>query len=251
MGGHAGIHLSYSQVDSWTRIGVGRGLIAGISLARAGDMGLSAPGAAQRRRELVRTVGWTGETEYALRQVHSRIVVPVDDKDPAECLAMEADGLACGKAGRLLTVTVADCLPVFIVDAGNGAYAIVHSGWKGTGIPAEAVGLMRSEYGSKAADISVTIGPGIGACCYSVPKERWEAFRAEFGSDAAVGGEGSYRLDLRRANVDLLRKAGISDITVVEDCTACSPGLGSFRRQGPDSFTRMLAFIGRVREGVQ
>jgi YfiH family protein len=245
-----GICLSYTDADSWAGIPVGRGLLAGISLQRAGDMGLSSPGAALRRRELVRSIGWTGGDEYALRQVHSRIVVPIDARSPQECREIQADGLSCGKAGLLLTVTVADCLPIFIADRRRGAYAIVHSGWKGTGILLDAVGLMRQEYGSRPEDLSVTIGPGIGACCYSVPMDRWDAFRQEFGPASVAGGEGAFRLDLRRANVDLLRKAGISDLAVVEDCTACSPDLGSYRRQGPGSFTRMLAFIGKAEGGA-
>ncbi len=245
-----GIRLSYTDADSWAGIPVGRGILAGISLRRAGDMGLSAPGADVRRRELARSVGWTGGDEYALRQVHSRTVVPVDARSPRECREIQADGLSCGKAGLLLTVTVADCIPIFIADRRGGAYAIVHSGWKGTGILMDALGLMRREYGSRPEDLSVTIGPGIGACCYSVPKERWDAFRREFGPASASVAEGSFRLDLRRANVDLLRKAGVSDLAVVEDCTACSPGLGSFRRQGPESFTRMLAFIGKAEGGA-
>ena len=246
----AGIRLSYSDADSWTGIPVGPGLLAGISLERAGDMGLSAPGAASRRRELIRSIGWTGGDEYALRQVHSRTVVPVDARSPQECLEIQADGLSCGKAGMLLSVTVADCLPVFIADRKRGAYAIVHSGWKGTGILLDAVRLMRLEYDSRPEDLAVIIGPGIGACCYTVAKERWETFRGEFGAASAAGGEGAFRLDLRRANVDLLQKTGILDIVVVEDCTACSPGLGSYRRQGPESFTRMLAFIGKAEGGA-
>ena len=58
------------------------------------------------------------------------------------------------------------------------------------------------------------------------------------------------RLDLRQANLALLETAGIGAVSVVEECTACSARLGSFRRQaaghpgGAGSFTRMLAFIG-------
>jgi YfiH family protein len=178
-------------------------------------------------------------------------VLTVDGIGSEECAAKKADGMVCATAGKILTVTVADCLPVFMADRMSGAFALVHSGWKGTGIVSAAVRLMRTEYGSKAEDLAATIGPGIGACCYRVPRERWEAFRNEFGPAAVAGGQDEdCRLDLRRANVDLLRGEGIRDIAVVTDCTACSPGLGSFRRQGPQGFTRMLAFIGRAEGGV-
>ena len=51
-------------------------------------------------------------------------------------------------------------------------------------------------------------------------------------------------LDLREANIELLRRAGIDAVRVVTDCTACTPWLGSHRREGPSAFTRMLALLG-------
>jgi len=35
----------------------------------------------------------------------------------------------------------------------------------------------------------------------------------------------------------------VTDVTVVTDCTGCSPRLGSYRRQGPAAYTLMLAWI--------
>jgi polyphenol oxidase len=149
------------------------------------------------------------------------------------------------RAELLLTITVADCLPIYLVDRRTGAFALVHSGWKGTGIVVEAVRTMASVYGTRAADLAVTIGPGIGACCYTVPDERYELFRARFGPEAVQRGpDGSCRLDLRAANELLLEREGVERVTTITDCTSCNPLLGSFRREGPAAFTRMLAFIG-------
>jgi YfiH family protein len=148
----------------------------------------------------------------------------------------------------LLTVTVADCLPIFLADRVSGAFAIVHSGWKGTGIVIEAIRLMTGRFGARVQDIAVAIGPGIGPCCYSVPPERYEEFRERFGDRSVArgtAGRGEFLLDLRGANLGLLEAEGVRDIAVVEECTCCSSRLGSFRREGPAKFTRMLAFIGR------
>jgi YfiH family protein len=143
---------------------------------------------------------------------------------------------------------VADCLPIFFEDRESGAFGIVHSGWKGTGIVRTAIKTMNESFGTQASAVSVTVGPGIGPCCYDVPLERYDAFRSEFGAAAVRRDEeGKCFLDLRSANLALLCDAGITDVTVIEDCTACSPVLGSFRRQGPRAFTRMLAFIGARR----
>jgi YfiH family protein len=249
MVGAVDISLRYSSSDLWAPIPIDdTGVFhAGLSLAAAGDMGLNAPGSAGRRDAFLRSLGWRGSDAYAVRQVHSRKIAPVDAMSPAECAVLEADGMACAAVDKLLTVTVADCLPLFVADRRSGTYTLVHSGWKGTGIVRAAVNLMKTEYGSAGRDLRAVIGPGIGACCYRVSRERWEEFRGEFGPAAVcgarVGEDDDYRLDLRRANVELLRGEGVSDIAVVVDCTACSPALGSFRRQGPQAFTRMLAFM--------
>jgi YfiH family protein len=229
----------------------GGGPRAGISLARAGDMGraLRADSALRgdpaRRVALFAALGVEPGRVRCVRQVHSRRVVRIDGSESPDDPFVEADGMVTDRQDLLLTVTVADCLPVFLADRRTGAFALVHSGWKGTGIAAEAVRMMASAYGTRAADLAVTIGPGIGPCCYTVPVERYEQFRARFGPRAVQRGpDGSSRLDLRAANTVLLEHEGVGGVTVISDCTSCNPLLGSYRREGAAAFTRMLAFIG-------
>jgi copper oxidase (laccase) domain-containing protein len=107
----------------------------------------------------------------------------------------------------------------------------------------EAIGLMRARFGARPEDLSVAIGPGIGPCCYRVPEDRAAAFAREHGpGSVARGDDGTPRLDLRRANVGLLRGAGVGDVRVVAECTCCAAGFGSFRRQGPQGYTLMIAY---------
>lgn len=220
---------------------------AGISLARAGDMALSRRFSLPYRDRLLANLGIGRESHFAVRQVHSQEVLVVDGEEPDAIAGREADGMVTARSDALLTVTVADCLPLFIVDRSTGAFGLVHSGWKGTGIICEAMRLLNERIGTRPADIAVTIGPGIGPCCYDVPEERAVDFAARFGAETVVrGADGKPRLDLQSANVGLLLRAGVSEITVVADCTSCSPALGSFRRQGSNDFTLMLAYIGRV-----
>ncbi len=216
-------------------------------------MGLARRASDPSYGRLLAALGVEPDRACSVTQVHSRSVVIVDGQPPASVVAAQADGMATLRPDLLLTVTVADCLPIFLVDRVSGAFAVVHSGWKGTGIAIDAVRIMADRFGARARDLAVAIGPGIGSCCYSVPQERYEEFRGRFGPTAVAGGEavhgeaatGDFRLDLRRANVALLEAEGVRDISVVEECTCCSPRLGSFRREGPGKFTRMLAFIGR------
>jgi polyphenol oxidase len=226
----------------------GKEIRAGISLAAAGDMALSRRFSHPFRTQLFADLGVPGETAFAVRQVHSKAMIVLADQQPEETAALEADGMITGRSDAFLTVTVSDCLPIFLVDRATGAFGLVHSGWKGTGIAREAIGCLARAFGTRAADISAAIGPGIGACCYTVCEERAAGFAEHFGADTVVRGpEGNPRLDLRRANIGLLQSAGVRDISIVSDCTNCSAFLGSFRRQGPAHFTLMLAYIGHVR----
>lgn len=219
-------------------------LCAGISLAQAGDMSRRRMGPARSR--LFAHLSIDEASVFGLMQVHSQRVLVLDGQTPRELAATEADGIVTMRTDAVLTVTVADCLPVFLVDPVTGAFGLVHSGWKGTGIVKAALESMTAAFGTDPRDVSVTIGPGIGPCCYRVPEERARSFSERFGDSAVVrGDDGAPRLDLRAANVTLLQAAAVKQIAVVEDCTCCSTFLSSFRRQGADAFTLMLAFIRR------
>jgi YfiH family protein len=221
------------------------GLLCGISLEAAGDMALSRRGELPWRAKLESALGVPASRTFGLRQVHSKRLVVVGDQSPEELAAIEADGMLTLRQDVLLTVTVADCLPIVLVDTKRHGLGIVHSGWKGTGIAADAVRAMQERFGSLARDISVTIGPGIGACCYRVSEERAEMFEAEFGPGSVVNGaDGTPRLDLLAVNTALLEKSGVGSIAAASDCTGCTPGLGSLRRQGAAGCTLMLAYIG-------
>lgn len=195
------------------------------------------------RARFLDSLGTPSDRVYSVHQVHSKNVILVDDQDPKSLEAAEADGLVTSRRDVLLTVTVADCLPIFLVDERTGAFGLVHSGWKGTGIVMEALRVMAEAFGTRPSDVTAAIGPGIGPCCYTVPQERYERFRAELGEHAVVRGSGDFRLDLKAANARLIESTGVERVFVTADCTCCSPALGSFRREGK-GFRRMLAFIG-------
>ncbi len=221
------------------------GASAGITLAAAGDMRRARDGISTGRREfLARRDAAPGDL-YGLRQVHSRQVVVVDSQSAAEVTACEADGMVSTRNDVVLAVTVADCLPIFLVDTESPAFGIVHSGWRGTGIVAEALRSMERRFGSQARSVAAVIGPGIGACCYTVPPDRAALFADRYGPAVIEGDHAAPRLDLRAANLVLREEAGVRDVTVIQDCTSCTPTLGSYRRQGPADYTLMLAWIRR------
>ncbi len=209
----------------------------GLSLLDAGDMSRGG----QARSRLLERLGIDLARLRSAKQVHSTRVIPADEARSPE---VEADGMVTACSRDVLAVTFADCLPIVLFDRRSGAYGIVHSGWRGTGIAGVALDLMRRSFGTQARDVAALIGPGVGPCCYSVPEERWLRFRARWGEATGAERDGLFFLDLAGANTGLLERLGVEEIRVASDCTACSDFLGSYRRQGADRYTRMIALVG-------
>jgi copper oxidase (laccase) domain-containing protein len=151
------------------------------------------------------------------------------------------DGILVEGGGRAACVTVADCMPIWLLDTSSGIYGVLHSGWAGTGILAVAVEALAELRATPPGAISAILGPAIGVCCYAVPAERASAFEAEFGPGAVQSRDGRHWIDLRATNIALARRLGLGALLSIEACTSCEGGLGSYRRQGPASFTRMAA----------
>jgi YfiH family protein len=223
------------------------GLRAFLSLALAGNMHSSKMNELPFRKLLFERLSIDESRVYSLVQKHTRNVFEVTGPvDLRMFVNREGDGLATKGELPVLCVTVADCLPIYIIDKKNRAFGIVHSGWKGTGIVMSLIGIMENRFGSKRSDLRAVIGPGIGPCCYSVPEERASLFSLEYGDDTVTSVKGRCCLDLKKANINLLEREGISDIMVSADCTSCHPHLSSARRHGKPDFSCMLAGIGRI-----
>jgi YfiH family protein len=206
------------------------GISCGISSRYAKDMKHE-----ENRENLFANLSLKAANVYSLKQIHSRSVLFVDNPP-----SQEADGMVTIDAAITLSVTVADCLPVFLLDTKSGAFALVHSGWKGTGIAADAINLMRERLGTNGNDIAAIMGPCIGACCYKVDEQRAAFFEKEFGKESVRKTGESFFLDLKKANIAVLENAGVSNIAVCKNCTFCDKRLGSFRREGKQ-FTHMIA----------
>jgi YfiH family protein len=206
-------------------------------------------------QQLAEAVGVETRRVVRLKQVHGCRVAVIDRELAAN--EFEADAVATRARDVLLTVRVADCVPVLIADPTTGAVAAVHAGWRGTraGIVSRAVERLVEVYGSVPARLRVAIGPSIGPCCYEVGGEVRDAFRASgWGDDVLAGwfaGPADH-LDLWRANREQLAAAGVADSSIALSslCTACHAGwLESYRRDA-EAAGRMVAFI-RAGEAVR
>jgi YfiH family protein len=183
-----------------------------------------------------------------LRQVHGCAVrqAPWDGRP-------EADAAVAKRAGEILGIETADCLPVFVVDPRRRAVAAAHAGWRGTaaGVTRAAVDAL-TRGGSAPADLTAALGPGIGPCCYEVGEELRASFPPELFRD---GPRGRPHLDVRAANRAQLLSAGLraDRIHSLDHCTRCRADLyHSYRRDGKAA-GRMINFVGfseGVRSGV-
>jgi YfiH family protein len=157
------------------------------------------------------------------------------------------DGLITNVPGLLLTVQVADCIPVLVFDPKQRAVGAFHAGWRGTVAAIAAIGVaaMCEEYGSDPADMLAAIGPGIGPASYLVGDAVRDAFTANFGyADALFDAE--MRLDLWEANRRQLLDAGLTaeHVTVLGEDTATQTDR-FFSHRAENGFTgRMMAAIG-------
>jgi hypothetical protein len=226
-----------------------------ISLREAGNMRRPEP-----LRRLLAAVGLPPARVCRVAQVHSRRVVAAPEcrrlappgRGPRPAIgerwaASRADGLTAGPdsaaAGVALMVTAADCVPILMAAPG-GAYALLHSGWRGTGIAAAAVHDLRHRYGADPASLTVVLGPAIGPCCYNVDEQRYRLFRDRYGAAAVrTGRDGTRYLDLLAANTVLLRRLGVRDIRATPACTSCQPLLHSSRRDGRGLMCELMAVL--------
>jgi YfiH family protein len=192
-----------------------------------------------RERFLAR-VGLTEGLLAIPSQVHGDVVRPVSEPGRHE----NCDGLLTRRPGLILSVSVADCLPVFLFDPVRATVALVHAGWKGTrlGILSRALELFSRE-STKPEDLIAWIGPGAGPCCYEVGEE--VAIQFDPAHVQRVKGRAPH-LDLKSVNRDRLLAWGARDenIEISSYCTICNPDLlHSYRREGKNS-GRMSGVIG-------
>ena len=241
--------------------------ICGLTLKSAGSMRFRWNETNSNRELLKSAVVSTGSTTVVPVQLdHTHIVYDVHDASDTKNKI--GDGIITTNRSLMPSVTVADCMPLYLYEPETGVFGIVHSGWKGTGIIADAISLAEKNYSARAENFCIILGPHIRNCCYIVNKERADWFSENFTPECVTPlepgvevswntGDGPlYRLSLEKANLAALQKAGVprENIWCHPACTCCYKKDGEFiygsnRRETtvagqPDNFTVQAAFIG-------
>lgn len=222
------------------------GLIAGITArgSESGpgfDLGLwsGAPvGEVMRRWRLFRS-SIPGFSSVVLgNQVHGTEVRAVGA--PGGWLQVDGvDGWVTTAKGVLLTVTVADCIPVYLAVPGRGI-ALLHAGWRGTagGILARGTAALTAATRADASEIVMHCGVGICGECYEVGSE------VMAGCGLAAEGSGPWHVDLRRVLAGQAAALGIGRVTSSTHCSAHQRTTFYSHRGSGGTDGRMVAYLG-------
>lgn len=222
-------------------------MVALISEKKDGSMRISSFNAeetAKNREKFFIEQGIDPEKVFAALLVHGTKVKVIMSKEPRVLPA--TDALVSTEKGLFLTITGADCFPVFFYDPTKAAIGVAHAGWRGTvaGIAKEVINKIE-RMGNDVKDIHVAIGPGICTKHFDIKPENEQLF-AQW--PFAIGKEnGKVCIDLQSVLKHQLLEAGIQEnnIETTTLCTFCdSEKFFSYRRDKPQDVEAMVAVIG-------
>lgn len=231
-----------------TRLG---GVSGGVwnSLNLGAHVGDEPSAVAENWRRFGEAAGFAPEARVAARQVHGAVVrvVRADDPPSPGGQVGECDALITAAVGPVLVVSVADCVPIYILDPMRGAGAVVHAGWRGTlaGAAAAALAGMAEAFGTRPQDCLAALGPAIGPCCYEVDDPVANLFGEAYGEPVLSRREDRWFVDLWGANRAGLAAAGVSAGQVYGSglCTACRRDLFYSHRAEGGRTGRMAAVL--------
>lgn len=181
-------------------------------------------------RAAVERCGFAWNDLWRAEQVHGDgvAVVPRESDGAPGQIVLGVDGLLTATPGVVLGIYVADCAAVYLSDRGTGALGLLHSGKKGTelAIAVRAVERMEKEFGTKVDDLEAAVSPCIRPPHYEI----------------------DFVVEIERQ----LLEAGIprSQVVLSGVCTGTHADEYYSYRIEKGKTGRMLAFLGRAREGA-
>lgn len=229
-----------------TRLGgVSTGHLATLNLSYS--VGDDPMAVVENRQRLAAALGLALDDWVAASQVHGSRVALVGAAERGRGAYQQAsalpetDALITAQPGLLLSLRLADCVPILLFDPAHHAVGLAHAGWRGTvaHVAAATVQAMTAAFGSRADDLWAGIGPAIGPCCYAIGGDVAGQVQAALpwatevlderpgGSPRYITDSAMYRgslyLDLWEANRRALLAAGLrpKHIEVAALCSAC------------------------------
>jgi YfiH family protein len=221
------------------------GIVAGIT-GRDGDFNLGLLTPAPSETILARWRAFAAASRpgfdaiAAGLQVHGTELVRHQHHAGSWTLSDGCDGHLTLQPGVLLVVSVADCVPVYLVHPPTGAVALLHAGWRGTaaGILESGLAALARATSASAGDLAMHCGVGICGSCYEVGPE---VIRAVTGRAPAAPGPLDLRGELTRRAASL----GLEAISVSSWCSSHDERHFFSHRRSRGTAGRMLAYLGR------
>lgn len=172
------------------------------------------------------------------RQVHGSTVITHRGGWEGLLRTGEADGHLAAERGIILTVSIADCVPIFIAHE-SGMVALLHSGWRGTvGRIVDSGILAFGRLGIAPDELTVHLGPSICGRCYEVSADVREQLTGQ-----PANREGN--VDLRSLIAEHAQELGVTRISVSADCTKCDNDRYFSHRAG-DTGRQIAVIVGGI-----
>ena len=128
-------------------------------------------GSLQNRERFFNKLGIDKNLIIRADLVHGNKVKLVSYKNAGKPIE-KTDGLLTKDKNLFLTITTADCLPIFIYDPEKETIGLIHGGWKSL-----ANNILAKAVKGLSSNTLVGIGPGISQCHFEVKQDLLKAFK--------------------------------------------------------------------------
>ncbi|XP_030055283.1 purine nucleoside phosphorylase LACC1 isoform X2 [Microcaecilia unicolor] len=202
-------------------------------------------------RRLGEAAGFNPEAFHPVKTDHANVVWIMGKPEPDWY-----DGIVTDQKGVTIAAPGADCIPLLFCDPVRKVCGAAHSGWKGTlqGVAMATVNAMIAEFGCSVKDVLAVLGPSVGPCCFTLPKEDAEKFHAIHPNCVRLFDSPSPYVDIRKATRILLERGGILPQNIQDDsvtdrsqnitlCTSCHPDKFFSHVRDGSNFGTQIGFI--------
>jgi len=191
---------------------------------------------------------WVPSSPIWVEQVHGTRVL--DAQSLVGQPIQQADGLVTSRAGQVLGILTADCMPVILASDTSQVLGLAHAGWRGLvdGVLGNTVAAMRKRQ-PELGRWRAWIGPCIGPQAFEVGDDVRDAFLA---SNPAFAGCFTKHVAPHKWHCDLpsiakvqLLELGAESVTWCGFCTATDPAqrFYSYRRDGQTGRMATVAWL--------
>ena len=156
----------------------------------------------------------------------------------------KVDGFISRNKNVVLSIKVADCIPLFLHEKKTGLFGLIHSGWRGT-VGKIAINSIRRmiQNGGDPSAIRAVIGPSICQNHFEVKNDIVSKFSSKY---VVPKGDESFKVNLKEMVIDQLISMEINSNAIYDSglCTFCREDLFFSYRREKELNGRMIAVMG-------